>query len=353
MGNCISDALGDDPNAPRRAVAHAGCYIPAHSRLPRQQNGATNTDIEPSEPTQAQQPSEEDAARLLPELAPFRLDERKVVTTRKVGGSSSGYLWLGHYLDQPVIVKRFFMYQEEVARLSNEIKDMARLQHPKIARFIGCTWTSEKDLGAVSEYVDGGTLRSLLEKSTVELNWAKEKIAIAIDIAEALAYMHSLSPVVLHNDLKSHNVLLDASMEAKLSNFGLGRHHMHPVIINFSVIPWTAPEVFRGEGNNYSARSDVYSLGALLSELDTREVPFKKERSDRSAPPARHVVDIALNKLHPSFTPDCPDVILQIGRACLQFDATLRPSSDAVVKMLVDARSQLQSLTDPQPAAID
>jgi serine/threonine protein kinase len=357
MGNCMSDAaVGEGPTAPRREVAHTGCYIPARSQLHRQKRSSdANAGGETSEqaPDNEHKEKEDPMNSLLLELAPLRLDEAEVVTTDKTNGSYSGQLWLGHYLGQPVVVKRFFMYQETSPPLLNEIQTMTRLQHPRIVRFFGCVWTSSKNLGVVSEHVDGRTLHSLLESSTIELSWSREKISIATDIVEALAHMHSLSPPVLHNDLRSRTLLLDAKMCAKLSNFGLGRNYIHPMLLNFSGAPWMAPEVLRGGEDFYTTASDVYSLGTLLSQLDTREVPFKKEISNRSAPPARFIVHIALGKIHPSFTPDCPAEILEIARECLQYDAELRPSSESVAKMLKSGRAMMQGFGDAQSGTSD
>ncbi|KAG3205108.1 hypothetical protein PC128_g1589 [Phytophthora cactorum] len=263
-----------------------------------------------------------DSNNCFPELVKFRLDESEVLLTRKVSSGAFGVVWLGHYHGQPVAVKRMIDGEDEAISFSREIETMSRLTHPKIVRFIGCTWTNKKDLGGVSEYMDGGDVRTLLETRKIELSWKKEKISIAIDIAEALAYMHSRSPKIIHRDLKSRNVLLNSSMVAKLSDFGLSR--------------------------NRTEQADVYSFGVVLSELDTREIPFEEKSSKTGAggaPDMAIVIKVAKGELRPSFAPDCPDVILRIARACLQFDPALRPDSESVVQMLNDARVQLQAMS--------
>ncbi|RLN94355.1 hypothetical protein BBJ28_00016496 [Nothophytophthora sp. Chile5] len=282
-----------------------------------------------------------------PELVKFRLDESEVLLTRKVSSGAFGVVWLGHYHGQPVAVKRMIDGEDEAVSFSREIETMSRLTHPKIVRFIGCTWTNKKDLGGVSEYMDGGDVRTLLETRKIELSWKKEKISIAIDIGEALAYMHSRSPKIIHRDLKSRNVLLNASMVAKLSDFGLSRNRTYEETLTAGVgtVRWTAPEVMLGD--NYSEQADVYSFGVVLSELDTREIPFeeKSSKTGGGAPDMAIVIKVAKGELRPSFAPDCPDVILRIARACLQFDPALRPDSNSVVQMLNDARVQLQAMS--------
>ncbi|KAG1689780.1 hypothetical protein DVH05_001985 [Phytophthora capsici] len=289
-----------------------------------------------------------DSDNCFPELVKFRLDESEVLLTRKVSSGAFGVVWLGHYHGQPVAVKRMIDGEDEAVSFSREIETMSRLSHPKIVRFIGCTWTNKKDLGGVSEYMDGGDVRTLLETRKIDLSWKKEKISIAIDIAEALAYMHSRSPKIIHRDLKSRNVLLNSSMVAKLSDFGLSRNRTYEETLTAGVgtVRWTAPEVMLGD--NYSEQADVYSFGVVLSELDTREIPFEEKSSKTGAggaPDMAIVIKVAKGELRPSFAPDCPDVILRIARACLQFDPALRPDSESVVQMLNDARVQLQAMS--------
>jgi serine/threonine protein kinase len=281
-----------------------------------------------------------------PELASFRLDETEVLLTRKVSSGAFGVVWLGHYHGQPVAVKRMIDGEEEAVAFSREIMTMSRLVHPKIVRFIGCTWTNSKDLGGVTEYMDGGDVRTLLENRKIDLSWQREKISMAIDIAEALAYMHSLNPKIIHRDLKSRNVLLNSAMVAKLSDFGLSRNRTYEETLTAGVgtVRWTAPEVMLGE--NYSEQADVYSFGVVLSELDTREIPFEEKSSSRAGggqPDMAIVIKVAKGELRPSFAPDCPDVINKIAKACLQFDPALRPSSASVAHMLTEARVQLQA----------
>lgn len=301
----------------------------------------------PSPPMPRGQPPNKrtpDVNSLFPELAPFRLDEAEVLLTRKISTGAFGVVWLGHYHGQPVAVKRMIEGEEEAKGFAKEIIVMSKLEHPKIVHFIGCTWTNSLDLSGVTEYMDGGDVRSLLENKRVDLSWSKEKISIAIDIAEALAYLHTLRTPIIHRDLKSRNVLLNSKMVAKLSDFGLCRNRTYEETLTAGVgtVRWTAPEVMLGE--NYSEMADVYSFGVVLSELDTREIPFE-ERSSKNgsgAPDMAIVIKVARGELRPKFASDCPDAILRIANACIQFDPALRPSSTEVVQMLTDYRNQLQ-----------
>jgi serine/threonine protein kinase len=307
-------------------------------------NGPRTPGIPPVRPRPTPEPVKGRNDGMFPELSEWRLDETEVLLTRKISTGAFGVVWLGHYHGQPVAVKRMIDGGEEVG-FSREIQTMAQLVHPKVVRFIGATWSSAKDLSAVTEFMDGGDVRSLLENRKIDLTWDKQKISIAIDVAEALAYMHSKTPKVIHRDLKSRNVLLNSQLVAKLSDFGLSRNRTYEETLTAGVgtVRWTAPEVMLGE--NYSEQADVYSFGVVLSELDTREIPFEEKGTSRSgapgAPDMAIVIKVAKGELRPTFSPDCPESINKIAKACLQFDPALRPSAASVVRMLTDAKAQL------------
>ncbi|KAF0683436.1 Aste57867_24561 [Aphanomyces stellatus] len=277
------------------------------------------------------------------ELLPYRIQHSEVLLVRAVSRGAYGVVWLGQYHGQPVAVKRMIEGDDQGVLFSKEIQTMGRLKAPNIVEFIGATWTSNNDLSAVTEFMDGGDVRTLLENQSVRLSWENEKIKMAIDIARALAYMHGLSPKLIHRDLKSKNVLLTSKMVAKLSDFGLSRNRSYEETLTAGVgtVRWTAPEVMLGD--IYSEISDVYSFGVVLSELDTREIPFEDQKSSKGGGDIDMaiVVKVARGELRPSFSPDCPPSIQHVAKACLQFDPALRPSSARVVDMLLEAKAQL------------
>ncbi|KDO31577.1 TKL protein kinase [Saprolegnia parasitica CBS 223.65] len=295
-----------------------------------------------------QAPVADPTDNLFPELQQYRIDHNEVLLTRAISRGAFGVVWLGHYHGQPVAIKRMIEGDEEAVLFSKEIQTMGRLSHPKIVEFIGATWTSGYDLSAITEFMDGGDVRTLLENTKINLTWKKQKINIAIDTAEALAYLHSLTPKLIHRDLKSKNVLLTSNMVAKLSDFGLSRNRSYEETLTAGVgtVRWTAPEVMLGD--IYSEMADVYSFGVVLSELDTREIPFEDQKSSKAggAPDMSIVVKVARGELRPTFSPTCPPCILQVSKACLQFDPALRPSSARLVEMLHQAKLELLQSED-------
>lgn len=93
-------------------------------------------------------------------------------------------------------------------------------------------------------------------------------VGIAVQVAEGMAHLHSRSPPIVHRDLKSHNVLLDARGSAKLCDFGL----VNSREVTAGTPNYMAPELFASKP--YSVKVDVFAFAVLLNEMLSREVPW-------------------------------------------------------------------------------
>ncbi|ETM97864.1 hypothetical protein PPTG_19959 [Phytophthora nicotianae INRA-310] len=100
---------------------------------------------------------------------------------------------------------------------------------------------------------------------------------------------------------------------------------------------WIAPEVLAG--HKYSEKADIYSLGVVLAELDTGELPFFDARtSDGDKMEAIHILSLVVSgELQPSFTLDCPEDVRKLALVCLNPNPDSRPSA----KMVLDELNRL------------
>lgn len=122
----------------------------------------------------------------------------------------------------------------------------------------------------------GGDLRTLLVRyDEIEgrpRGFDPDKARIALHVAQALKYLHLLSPTpVLHRDLKSRTILLSkGALDAKLTDFGGVSIEKIDCSLTSGVGTslWTAPEVMLGK-QRFSDKADVFAFGVVLSELDT------------------------------------------------------------------------------------
>jgi len=159
------------------------------------------------------------------------------------------------------------------ARFDIEAKVIASLQHVHILPVFD--YGHDKGITyLVMPYVTGGTLKALMNRVALSLSGANRLFS---QLASAVDYAHQRG--ILHRDLKPANVLLDSSGNVLLSDFGLAKMSAMSVGLTGSGILGTplymAPE--QGAGEPVSAQSDIYSLGVILYEMVTGEVPYNAD----------------------------------------------------------------------------
>jgi len=229
---------------------------------------------------------------------------------------------------------------KQINSFFQEVKLMASLDHANIVTFIGVAWDSFSDLCVVTEYMDGGDLRAALnefDRIGRPLGFDKQKATLALHIAHALTYMHSLQPVVLHRDLKSRNVLLNAAQNvAKLTDFGVSRERSDATMTGgVGTLLWMAPEVMAGE--RYDDKADVFSFGILLSEMDTYSLPYADVKARLAQDAGCSLPDTALlqrimtGKVRVTFSQALRNDVRALGEACTVVDPVNRPTAAQVL----------------------
>ncbi|KAJ8539045.1 hypothetical protein ON010_g12826 [Phytophthora cinnamomi] len=265
-------------------------------------------------------------------------DHVKVEAVLSRGGF--GEVYRGTYNNEEVAIKMLFPEMRQDLKKVNaflaEAKLMAGLVHPHVVRFVGVAWGSLADLCVLTELMKGGDLRTLLkgyDSRKHPQGIDQDKIRIAFHIAQALTYMHSLSPVVIHRDLKSKNVLLTEDLDAKLTDFGASRERQeHTMTAGVGTMLWMAPEVMMAE--RYTEKADVFSFGVLLSELDLQTLPYSHARIDstgKKVPDAVILQKVASGTLQVQFSSRCLDAVVELGKECVALDPSARPSAPFVV----------------------
>ncbi|HSB37622.1 MAG TPA: protein kinase [Gaiellaceae bacterium] len=207
------------------------------------------------------------------ELIADRYELEELVGT---GGMSSVYRAHDTLLERDVALKVLHeQYTDEVdyvERFRREARSVAQLSHPNIVTVIDRGEQDGRQF-IVFEYVDGENLKSLVEREGPLPE--RDAIVLALQIARALGFAHEHG--LVHRDVKPQNVLLNGDGQAKVTDFGIARSlDVHGGLTQTGTVMGTsdyiAPEQARGQ--RVDAQSDVYSLGAVLYELLTGEVPF-------------------------------------------------------------------------------
>jgi len=151
---------------------------------------------------------------------------------------------------------------------------------------------------------------------------------VAIGAARGMNYLHCGQPAVLHRDLKSANILLDDSFNAKITDFGLSRlkAQERSMTGNCGTVQWMAPEILANE--SYAEPADVYSYGIILWELLSRECPYKGMNSIQCA------LAVLNKNARPSLPHWCPLDIRELIEECTGKIPASRPTFSQILVRL-------------------
>ncbi|KAF1334685.1 Tkl protein kinase, partial [Globisporangium splendens] len=279
-----------------------------------------------------------------PVITAYRIPFKDIKVANCISKGGFGLVYSGVYNRRRVAIKRIRPDLsgdiKHVEAFMKEICLMASLNHPRIVEFVGVAWDTLRNLSAVTEFMDRGDLREVLHSFKLRncrLTWENHKTRFALHIAEALTYLHSLNPKLIHRDLKSKNVLLNADMDAKLSDFGVSRErHFEETHMTAGIGTsfWIAPEVLLGK--DYDERADIFSYGVVLSEIDTDDYPYWNAKNPPQSKQEETSIlrMVATGELIPEFSGDCPKPILELALSCLHVDPEQRPTAAEVVYAL-------------------
>ncbi|KAK7386693.1 hypothetical protein VNO78_27028 [Psophocarpus tetragonolobus] len=243
----------------------------------------------------------------------------------------------------------------------SEVRVISRLRHRNLVQLIG--WCHEQgELLLVYEYMPNGSLDSHLFGNRVMLSWGVRH-KVALGLASALLYLHEeWEQCVVHRDIKSSNVMLDANFNAKLGDFGLARLVDHELGSQTTVLAGTmgylAPEcVTTGKS---SKESDVYSFGVVALEITCGRRPVEaKEETIKvrlvewvwSLYGKGKLLEAVDKKLNWEFDEPQLECLMIVGLWCCHPDPTMRPSIKQVISVL-NFEAPLPSLPSKLPVAM-
>ncbi len=248
-----------------------------------------------------------------------------------IGGGGMADVYKAHdaILDRMVAVKILHAQlandEEFLEKFRLEAKGAARLSHPNIVGIYDVGHDADKYY-IVMEYIAGETLKKKIQREgclSVE-----EALRIAKEIARALREAHANN--LVHCDIKPHNILVTQDGRVKVADFGIARAVTSSTMTyNGNVVGsvhYFSPE--QAKGTKITPKSDIYSLGVVLYEMLTGELPFTGETT----------VSIALKHLQEEPKPICqhnhqlPPMVEAIVQKAMAKEPGDRPDSDELIE---------------------
>jgi len=277
-------------------------------------------------------------------MAIIRQEELKIGD--KIGEGAFSDVYKGVYYGTTVAVKKM-----DVDLLDNKftekfvLRELAMLKgmrHANIVQFIGF-YKTDTDLFLVTEFVTNKNLHCWLKEKSYNVSWPL-RIRFASDTAWALNYLHYRG--ILHRDVKSKNMLVDADFRIKVCDFGSSRSSTatESTTERMTIIGtdgWMAPEL-RLSHPDYNKSADVFGYGMILIQLITRKGPRHVRKGWTRDEP--YGIDYnQLTKLTPN---DCPPLFLQLAVECTAFNPARRPPLSAIIERLRFIKMELNMKDD-------
>uniref|UniRef100_A0A3B3U131 receptor protein-tyrosine kinase n=1 Tax=Poecilia latipinna TaxID=48699 RepID=A0A3B3U131_9TELE len=286
--------------------------------------------------------------KFVKEIDPNIIRKEKVIGVGEFGEVFRGVMKVPRKGDLAVAIKTLKPGYSEKQRQDflSEASIMGQFSHPNIIRLEGVV-TKFKHAMIVTEYMENGALDTHLKEHDTEIP-PYQLLGMLRGIAAGMKYLSDMNYV--HRDLAARNVLVNSSLECKVSDFGLSRVLEDDAEGTYTTrggkipIRWTAPEAI--EYRKFTSASDVWSFGIVMWEVMAfGERPYW----DMS----NHEVMKAINEAFRLPAPmDCPSAIYQLMLQCWQHDRSKRPRFSDIVNILdklLQSPESLKTIADFDP----
>ncbi|KAI5393545.1 LRR receptor-like serine/threonine-protein kinase ERECTA isoform X1 [Lathyrus oleraceus] len=255
---------------------------------------------------------------------------------------------------KPVAIKRLYShYPQYLKEFETELGTVGSIKHRNLVSLQGYSLSPYGHL-LFYDYMENGSLWDLLhgQSKKKKLDW-NLRLKIALGAAQGLAYLHhDCSPRIIHRDVKSSNILLDADFEPHLTDFGIAKSlcptKSHTSTYIMGTIGYIDPEYART--SRLTEKSDVYSYGIVLLELLTGRKAVDNESNLHHLILSKTASNAVMETVDPDITATCKDLgavkkVFQLALLCSKRQPADRPTMHEVSRVL---GSLVPSVTPPK-----
>jgi ankyrin repeat protein len=267
------------------------------------------------------------------------IDDSELEFTEKLGAGSSGKVYKGLCKGNEVAIKvlKSMTEAKEIEEFKKEFMIMSAIRSKYVVYFYGAVL--EPKLCMVMEFCSRGSLYHVITNEKYDIGWDKT-FHIAINMTKGVECLHNWDPQIVHRDFKSLNLLVNEKWEVKVCDFGLSRFNtgsnLETLVKMRGTFAYCAPEVYFGE--QFSTKSDVYSIGMVLWELVTRCITGRYERPFAEFKNLHFdfqiIIQTAKKGLRPTIPPSCPEGLAQLIRDCFDHSPEKRPGCSEINQRL-------------------
>ena len=259
-----------------------------------------------------------------------------------IGGMAVVYRAYDTIDDRTVAIKilkdEFLSNEDFIRRFKNESKAIAILSHPNIVKVFDVSFGDRMQY-IVMEYIDGITLKEYIDQQH-DIKW-KEAVHFTVQILRALQHAHEKG--IVHRDIKPQNIMLLQDGTIKVTDFGIARFSRNETRTMtdkaIGSVHYIAPEQARGDITDEKA--DIYSVGVMLYEMLTGQLPFE----------ADNAVSVAIMQLQADprpprdINPAIPEGLEEITLKAMQKDCAHRYQSAAEMLEAIEQFKRNPSIT--------
>lgn len=276
--------------------------------------------------------------------APEKVNFAELQLLESLGSGEFGQVFRGLYHGTEVAIKQLYMDESKAPNsvlqdLSKEVESFRHLRHKRLVSFVGACFDIPHPC-IITEYMPGGSLHYFLHVNKKKLS-VVPGTNMCLQLSDAVQYLHGLTPVIVHRDLKSLNVVLDLSLNLKVCDFGLAESvdRTRATRRNNGGSPrYMAPELFQS-GVPITEKVDIWAMGCIFSEIFTCRLPYMGIDTLEDL-----MREMLINRRGPGLPEGLDTVLQDVIRSCHAFEQWRRPTAAQIFARLRDRQREVKHI---------